>query len=165
MKASELSLFDCLSAEPLASLSLSQDCEAEWQIRAATWRLSIWRWLTDCGPAGWYGRTSPVCCRLLADGTLDPSSGGWQNSGMGGPTESLTLSLCEWTGWSGPFPNGGGVSSLSDILETGAHLLPYFLSAAACRGILRRAEKRGKRLPELLAAALAAGAGLRTLTA
>ena len=47
----------------------------------------------------------------------------------------------------GPSLSGGGVSSLSDILETGDHLRPYFLSAKACLGILRRAEKRGKDLP------------------
>jgi hypothetical protein len=30
----------------------------------------------------------------------------------------------------------------------------YFLSAKACQGILRRAEKRGKKLPEVLERAL-----------
>ena len=44
--------------------------------------------------------------------------------------------------------------SLSQVLET--ILIPpkYFLSATACAGILRRAEKRGKKLPELLDLAL-----------
>jgi hypothetical protein len=47
-----------------------------------------------------------------------------------------------------------GVCSLSDILETGDVPQRYFLSAKACMGILRRAEKRGKELPPQLARAL-----------
>ena len=69
--------------------------------------------------------------------------------------ESLTLSLPEHPSTLEPSLNGGAVCSLSDILETGDHLRPYFLSARACLGILRRAEKRGKELPPALAAALA----------
>ena len=47
------------------------------------------------------------------------------------------------------------VCSLSEVLEP--HAAPkYFLSPTAARGILRRAEKRGKKLPEQLAAALQA---------
>jgi hypothetical protein len=48
---------------------------------------------------------------------------------------------------------------LSDVLETGAVPQRYFLSGTACRGILRRAEKRGKDLPGALHAALASVAG------
>jgi hypothetical protein len=43
---------------------------------------------------------------------------------------------------------------LSDILETGGVPRRYYLSAKACAGILRRAEKRGKQLPEVLYMAL-----------
>lgn len=55
--------------------------------------------------------------------------------------------------------NGDAVCGLSDILETGDVPQRYFLSAKACRGILRRAEKRGKALPPPLQCALAAVAG------
>jgi DNA (cytosine-5)-methyltransferase 1 len=48
--------------------------------------------------------------------------------------------------------------SLSDVLETGEVPQRYFLSAKACQGILRRAEKRGKALPEALRDALLATA-------
>jgi hypothetical protein len=48
------------------------------------------------------------------------------------------------------------VCSLSDILETGAVPQRFFLSARACAGILRRAERRGKELPPQLQAALTA---------
>lgn len=45
------------------------------------------------------------------------------------------------------------VSSLSEVLEMSAPE-KYSLSAKACRGILRRAEKRGKVLPDMLREAL-----------
>ena len=73
-------------------------------------------------------------------------------SGMGSPTAFLTLSISECH-------SGAGVCSLSDILETGDLPQRYYLSAKACSGILRRAEKRGKKLPEHLKAALQAVAG------
>ena len=63
------------------------------------------------------------------------------------PTAFWTLNSTEW-------PNAAAVCSLSDILETGDLPQRYFLSAKACRGILRRAAKRGKTLPEHLQAAL-----------
>lgn len=64
--------------------------------------------------------------------------------------ECLTLSLCEWTDIRALSLSEEGVSSLSDILETGAVPQRFFLSSKACQGILRRAEKRGKKLPEPL---------------
>ena len=108
--------------------------------------------LTEHGPAGWFGRTSPASCRQMEDGTLVPYSGAWSNSGMASPTESLTLNTLEW-------PSAAVVCSLSDTLETGAVPQRFFLSATACRGILRRAEKRGKSLPEQLKRALEEVAG------
>jgi hypothetical protein len=51
------------------------------------------------------------------------------------------------------------VCSLSDILETGTVPQRFFLSDTACRGILRRADKRGKELPESLRLALQQVAG------
>jgi hypothetical protein len=68
---------------------------------------------------------------------------------MGSPTEFWTLSLPE-------YPSDGVASSLSDILETGEVPRRFYLSGRACRGILRRAEKRGKELPEALRSALLA---------
>ena len=55
-----------------------------------------------------------------------------------------------------PFPSAVAVCSLSDILETGDVPQRFFLTAKACQGILRRADKRGKALPEVLSAALKA---------
>jgi hypothetical protein len=59
----------------------------------------------------------------------------------------LTLSILEW-------PSAAAVCSLSDVLEIGELPQRYFLSATACKGILRRAEKRGKELPPQLQDAL-----------
>jgi hypothetical protein len=52
------------------------------------------------------------------------------------------------------FHSAAVASSLSDILETGDVPRRFYLSATACKGILRRAEKRGKELPKALQAAL-----------
>ena len=104
---------------------------------------------------GSFGRTSPVSCRPTADGILESSLGSWGNAGMGSPTEFLTLNMSEHTGLSGLSLKDDGVSSLSDILETGVLPQRYYLSPKACAGILHRAERRRKDLPDLLRAALA----------
>src|SRR5579883_1216729 len=137
------------SEEHLASLSPSPVTEPDWMIRVATSPSNLLALLADSGPYGWCGRTCPVSCRLTADARLEPSSGCWSNSGMGSPTEFLTLSISE-------YPSDAVASSLSDILETGELPRRYYLSGRACRGILRRAEKRGKELPEALKSALIA---------
>ena len=53
----------------------------------------------------------------------------------------------------GECPNAAVVSRLSQILEETPHP-KYNLTAKACQGILRRAERRGKDLPKLLKAVL-----------
>ena len=57
----------------------------------------------------------------------------------------------------GESPNDAVESRLSQILEGHPHP-KYSLSPTACQGILRRAEKRGKELPEILQTALEAQA-------
>ena len=52
-------------------------------------------------------------------------------------------------------PNDAKESSLLDILETGAVPRKYYLSQLCCRGILRKAAKRSKQLPERLRVVLA----------
>lgn len=59
-----------------------------------------------------------------------------------------------WTRSGSECPKDAVVSSLSQILETGPVDPRYYLSPKACAGILRRAEKRGKKLPERLKVAL-----------
>ena len=53
----------------------------------------------------------------------------------------------------GESPNVVVESTLSSILEENAPET-YYLSAKACAGILRRAERRGKELPQMLKEAL-----------
>lgn len=53
----------------------------------------------------------------------------------------------------GEYPREENASRLSQILEEAAHR-KYYLSAKACEGILRRAERRGKELPPELKTAL-----------
>lgn len=59
----------------------------------------------------------------------------------------------------GEFPNVENVSILSSVLEVEVPE-KYYLSPKACSGTLRRAEKRGKKLPPLLEAVLKAQASL-----
>ena len=53
----------------------------------------------------------------------------------------------------GEFPSVARESTLSQILQANTPQ-KYYLSAKACQGILRRAEKRGKELPPMLREAL-----------
>ena len=134
-------------AEPPARVSPSPVSELDWLTLVATSPLNSLDLLNAYGPDGWSGRTSPVSCQLMEDGRLEPSSGRWGKSGMGSPIAFLTLNTLE-------FHSAAVASSLSDILETGAVPQRFYLSAKACRGILRRAEKRGKALPTTLRRAL-----------
>ena len=140
----------------IASLSASPDSEKDWQTRVATSCSPSVPLLQSIGPDGWFGRTSPESCPATKEGILEPSSGCWANSGMGSPTGFLTLNMSEWTALDGLSLSDDGVCSLSDILETGDVPQRFYLTERACRGILRRAEKRGKSLPPSLRAALEA---------
>jgi hypothetical protein len=151
-----------LLEEPPVNPSQSQDSEADWMMTVVTWPSNFCALLTEHGPVGWFGRTSPASCRQMEDGTLVPLSGAWSNSGMVSHTESLTLNTLEW-------PSAADVCLLSDTLETGdvpqrfflskTGDVPqrFFLSNTACRGVLRRAEKRKKNLPPQLLRALLFG--------
>ena len=135
------------SEELPANHSVSPDSEKDWMTHVATSCLPILPLLQSLGPNGWFGRTSPACYPVTEDSTLPHYFEGWANAGMGSHTEFLTLSISEW-------PNDADVCLLSDVLETGELPQRFFLSATACAGILRRAEKRGKVLPQALEMAL-----------
>lgn len=83
---------------------------------------------------------------------------------MGGRTPALVPALegpsvgALWTRNMPVWRSGASVCSLSQILERGPLPRRYFLSSKACRGILRRAWRRGRDLPGGLLAALAARA-------
>ena len=140
-----------LSEEPRANPSQSQDCEADWLTRVATWPSDSSSLLLSCSPNGSFGKTCRASSVAAKGGILEPSSGRWQNLGMGSPTAFLTLNGLE-------SPSAVAVCSLSATLETGDVPQRYYLSAKACSGILRRAERRGKELPAQLRQALQAAA-------
>jgi hypothetical protein len=91
-------------------------------------------------------KTSPAYYPPTADETLPPSFAGWSNAGMASPGGFWTLNTSE-------SPSAAAVCSLSEVLETAAPQ-KYFLSAKAAAGVLRRAEARGRTLPETLRQAL-----------
>jgi hypothetical protein len=146
-----------LLEEHPANHSALQDLEKGWMTLVATSCSHSLPLLTNIAPDGWFGKTSPASCHLTEEKILAPSSGRWGNSGMGSHTEFLTLSTLEW-------PSDAAVCLLSDTLETGELPQRFFLSATACQGILRRAEKRGKKLPKALEQALQSVAiGMETI--
>lgn len=142
------------SEEHLVSHSQSPESEAEWMTTVANWPLLFPQLLAATALGGLSGKMSLEFCQADAEKILAPFSGVWQNSGMVAPTECWTLSTSE-------SPNDAVACSLSDTLETGAVPQRYFLSAKACAGILRRAEKRGKELPSVLLSALSQASGQR----
>lgn len=82
-----------------------------------------------------------------------------RGGGFCGPTPEQSLeTVTHWLGaqWmpsTGEFPNVESASRLSSILQVNAPER-YYLSQKACEGILRRASRRGKQLPEILRQAL-----------
>jgi hypothetical protein len=83
---------------------------------------------------------------------LDLRGGGGQQAAASWQTGGQLLG--EYTMRSfGECPSDAVESHLLQILEENPHP-KYYLSAKACAGILRRAEKRGKILPPTLKAAL-----------
>ena len=137
-----------LSEEPLVRVSQSQDCEKDSMTPVATLPSVSFQWLSSISQNSLSGKTFPEFCHPTEEGILVPSSQRWGTSGMGGPTECLTLNTLE-------SPNDVVESSLSDILvEIQDVPERYLLSPKACEGILRRAESRGKKLPPVLKAAL-----------
>ena len=98
-------------------------------------------------------RKPPLFLSLNTDGQQPDASLTWEENGaLRG--EFSTHSF-------GEYPSAASASHLSAILEASPHP-KYSLSAKACQGILRRAERRGKPLPPILREALerqAAGGG------
>ena len=83
---------------------------------------------------------------------LDLRVGSGNLAGVSWETGIPWLGACS-TRVFGESPSVAEESGLSRILEENAPL-KYYLSERACAGVLRRAEKRGKQLPEILEVAL-----------
>ena len=135
------------SEELHASPSVSPDSDKGLMIPEADSCSDFLKLLNATNLNGLSGKTCPVSCRATEDGILEPCSGGWKNSGTGGPLGSWTLGFSE-------SPRDGVECLLSDVLEASDVPDRFYLSPKACSGILRRAAKRGKTLPAMLAMAL-----------
>lgn len=141
------------SEEAPARVSASPEEERAWK-ESLLCASSIGELYATFARRGFSGRTSPEY--FPPETTLSDSfSGKWKNSGMAWHGERLTLSSSEW-------PSDAAVCSLSDTLETGGVPQRYSLTPKACAGILSRAERRGKSLPEPLASVLQAVASSST---
>ena len=147
------------SEEPHASPSALPGFDKDLKTHGETSCLPTLQSLHVYGLDGLSGKTSPVSCHQTEDGILVPSSAGWGSWGMGSRTECWTLNGAEHTGIPVPSRSAGDVSSLSDVLETQPLPQRYCLSSKACLGILKRAERRGKKLPQMLRDALEQVAG------
>ena len=120
-------------------------------------------------PDGSSGKTSPGRSAHTAVETLLQWLDRWQDASLMSPSMAGDLKAWRWgraasssgacsTRSGSEWRKGGAACSLSSTLETGQIDRRYYLSAKACAGIIRRAEKRGKELPPALSAALAAAA-------
>jgi len=127
--------------------SQSLDSGKEWKTQEGILPSHFVQFLISLDPSGSFGRMCQVSSVVTKDETLAPSSGRWLNSGMVHPTGCLTLKTLE-------SPKDVEESLLSDILETGSLQQKYYLSPKACSGILKRADRRGKTLPDTLRVAL-----------
>lgn len=93
--------------------------------------------------SGSSSRKPPLFLRLKKDGLQ--ADAWWETDGaLLGAYSMHSFGEC---------PRDGVESYLSQILEDSPHR-KYYLSAKACQGILNRAARRGKDLPEALKAAL-----------
>ena len=137
-----------------ASRSQYRDLGKDLEKIEETSHLSLYALLKDYARHGFFGKTSLGSCPRKEDGTLEPSSEGWRNSGMGSPTGFLTLNTSELNDFQGQSPKDEGVCSLWDILETGEIPPRFFLTEKHCQGIINRAENKGKALPKALRTAL-----------
>ena len=159
-------------ASQASALGWSMAVEAGLRSTLPDWLMN-WRPIEDFD--GLSGKTSQECSvstrgetsrrffRLCADGKLEyPTEDGEtsesQETHRGGTSACLgecwTCSMSEWTAFPERFHKDEGVSSLSDILVVGNVPPRYYLSSLACAGIIRRAELRGKELPQILKDAL-----------
>lgn len=161
---SEMEQLTFLSEEALASLSPLRGIERVLMERRNSCSSTFELFATSCeslegGLRGTSsGRTSQGAFRVARGKTSDAYSTSWKTAGISWAGERWTRNLPEYlTGQvvdsEGQYRNAAGASFLSEVLEDQAPQT-YYLSARACSGILHRAEKRGKPLPENLRKAL-----------
>lgn len=141
-----------LSGALLAKTLASQERDRALRAKEAAWPDTLLELSLNAVRSGYCGK---MCQDALQrpqtpqDGIFPHSCLPCMNSGIVSRGEFLTLNTTEC-------PNDVAACSLSDILERGNVPQKFFLSSQACRGILQRAKRRGKKLPEALKTALEA---------
>jgi len=161
---SDMEQLTFLSEEALASLSPLQATEQVLKENQGSCSSTFELFATSCEPRGGVhrgtssGRTSRDAFRVTRGETSDAYSTHWKTAGCSYAGERWTRNLPEYfvgnvVDSSGRYRSAAGASSLSEVLEARAPQT-YSLSARACEGIIRRAEKRGKPLPSILKDAL-----------
>jgi len=139
----QLTLF---AEDSRAKITQLQESAAAWLVTVARSGGKCTGLLLSAAPPGLSEKMYLGSCPATEAVTSLPSSARLFNSGMASHGLLWTANTSEWR-------NGGDACSLSDILEESPNR-KYLLSPKACAGILRRAEKRGKVLPEALRLAL-----------
>ena len=133
--------------EFLAKMSLWRDNAPDLPDDALASFTSLRESCENFDPLGLCSRMFPDFSVQTADETLRKSSAfSWSSAGMGFRGVCSTADISE-------SPNAAAECSLSDVLEDHAPQR-FYLSPMAARGILRRAKKRGRTLPERLQIAL-----------
>ncbi len=135
-----------LPASPVRTCQWPEN-EQDWQALAAACSGKLSESWESLGRLGLFSKTSPACFLRITEKISALSSNPWMGSGMAWRGVCLTRSFSE-------SPKDAAVCSLSEVLE-GHVPKRFFLSPRAAKGILRRAEKRGRELPQKLAEALA----------
>ena len=142
-----MDLLTLLSVEAPAKASVSPDSEKDCKTIDLALHSLMSKLLRQSSPDGSFSKMSPQFCPVTTGMMSSNSSPRLMNAG-------IVYRGRFWTHNTFPWRKGGGVSSLSDILEDGDVPQKYFLSPTACKGILRRADKRGKQIPPALRKAL-----------
>lgn len=94
---------------------------------------------TEFDPRSFFSKTCQVYSVPMMAEILPESSWRWRNSGILSAGECLTAAISE-------SHSSGSESMLSDIVEVQSVSPRYFLSRNAAQGILKRIQKRGRRL-------------------
>ena len=142
--ASQLNLFETCDASPMDAIPVSSSGRTSPEPFPATkgWAFEPCLRKSD--------RPKFQCLKMV-NGQVQE----WQNC------KSVKLHGASSTLNIGEFPNVAVESSLSQILQPMEDVPEkYYLTPKACQGILRRAKKRGKELPEELRIALERQGGL-----
>ena len=134
-------------AEVLANPFLQREKDLDLKIQEAILCLSIAELFEPYSRNTLYGKMFVEHCRATEDGTLVPSSGRWLSSGI------VCAGEC-WMHNTSESLKDAIECSLSEVLEKTPVPSTYYLSPQAAKGVLSRAENRGKVVPPKLKAAL-----------